>query len=275
MSALRLSQKCSSRQLYGTPAFRDFDPPFGGNVFLKPHRIFLQTLANILLLFVATSGFCQEAGELKIPIDSLKGKFVPTGIRIGAEAVNITRSFIGEDYKEYQFQADIDFYRYFFNVEYGILERTFTSENGLYNVEGSYLRIGPDINFLHRDPDMSALFFGLRYGMATFSDKLNYSYRDKAFGDGTGQVANNDINAKWFEMVAGMKVKMWRMVWLGYTARFKFGVDTFENNELIPNIIPGFGRADETVVWGLNYYLIIRIPVRKEPRSIVLPAKTN
>lgn len=231
----------------------------------------LKYITNIVLLFTLSSGFCQEGGEVKIPIDSLKGKYVPTGVRIGAEAVNITRSFIEENYKEYQFQADIDFYRYFLNVEYGVLERTFTSENGLYNVEGSYFRVGPDINFLHRDPDRSALFFGLRYGFTTFSDNLSYSYQDQSFGDGTDYVTNKDIKANWLEMVAGMKVKMWKMVWLGYTARFKFSVDTFENKELIPNIIPGYGRADETVVWGLNYYLIIRIPVRKEPRSITLP----
>ena len=66
-------------------------------------------------------------------------------------------------------------------------------------------------------------------------------------------------------MVTGLKVKIWKYLWLGYTARFKFGVDTFERNELIPHEIPGFGRADETVIWDFDYWLMFRIPIRKAP----------
>lgn len=229
----------------------------------------LKYIISISLIFTATLSFGQK-DSVRVKAPKEKGRFIPNGIRIGTDLVSIAKSSLKEDYKEYQLQADIDFYRYFLNVGFGTLEQTLRNESGDYTVEGKYFRVGPDINFLHRDPDKSALFFGVRYSFTTFSDRLNYSYENPFFGDGINTVSNTDLKANWFEMVTGMKVKMWKMVWLGYTARFKFAVDTFENNDLIPTVVPGYGPADEKSAWAINYYLIIRIPVRKEVKAPVL-----
>ncbi|MBL6444957.1 hypothetical protein JMN32_01460 [Fulvivirga sp. 29W222] len=229
----------------------------------------LRYLISICLVTMASAAFSQKE---KVQLDTTSRRFIPTGIRVGADLIGFGKSFSKVDYKQYEFQADIDFYRYFLNVEYGQMERTLENSNSLYTVEGSYFKVGPDINFLHRDPDQSALFFGLRYATTTFSDELNFSYTNDVFGDGTSQISNTDLKADWFEMVTGMKVKMWKFIWLGYTARFKFGIDTFERNELIPHEIPGYGRADKNVSWGFNYYLIFRIPLRKGPQTIELPS---
>lgn len=222
----------------------------------------LKYLISLVLLTIIPGAYAQG---VKIAIDSVQGKFIPTGIRVGADLIAFTKSLTRDDFKDYNLQADIDFYRYFLNLEYGLVERTFTAPDGIYNVEGSYFRVGPDINFLHRDPDRSALFFGLRYARGTFSDNLRYSVDDPFYGIGNSNASNSNLNTDWFEMVTGLKVRLLKTIWLGYTARFKFGVDTFERNALIPHEIPGYGRADETVTWGFNYYLIFRIPVRKDP----------
>ncbi|GAA0891592.1 DUF6048 family protein [Fulvivirga kasyanovii] len=229
----------------------------------------LRYLISIFLLTIATASFAQK---VKVQLDTTSRRFIPTGIRVGADLIGFGKTFSKDDYKQYEFQADIDFYRYFLNIEYGQMERTLENSTSLYNVEGSYFKIGPDINFLHRDPDQSALFFGLRYATTSFSDNLNFSYTNAAFGDGTSEISNHNLKADWFEMVTGMKVKMWKFIWMGYTARFKFGVDTFERNELIPHEIPGYGRADKKVSWGFNYYLIFRLPLRKGPQTIELPS---
>lgn len=215
------------------------------------------------------SNISPAQGRVFLHPDSVKGKFIPTGIRLGTELINIGRSLSNSDLTEYTFTADVDFNRYYLNVELGSYERSFTDPSGsAYDVSGTYLRIGPDINFLKKDPDRNMLFFGFRYGRTTIDDQLTYINTTSVFDNEQRTISNSGLKASWGELVTGMKVNIWKTLWLGYTARFRFGVDTFERNELIPHYIPGYGRADKTVSWGLNYWLMFRIPFRETPKVI-------
>ena len=80
---------------------------------------------------------------------------------------------------------------------------------------------------------------------------------------------HTDVNASWIELTAGLRVKIWKIFWLGYTGRIKFGLSTDGSPDMIPHDVPGFGRTDKETTWGLNYYLMIRLPVRKEPPAPV------
>lgn len=226
----------------------------------------------IISLFVCFSSSAQN--EDIVP-DTVKGKFIPSGIRVGFDLISFgqdivekgIQAFSGDGFNELHFTADIDFYRYFLNIEYGIYNRQWTRTDGFYINTGDFYKIGPDINLLHRDPDASALFFGLRYAWANFSDEVVYNTESEFWGSGGNRVSNDDLSADWFELTTGLKVKLTRILWLGYTARFKFSVDTFEGRQLIPHWIPGFGRADERTWWGLDYWLIIKIPFKKEVKA--------
>ena len=33
------------------------------------------------------------------------------------------------------------------------------------------------------------------------------------------------VNAHWIELTGGLRVKIWKAMWMGYTARFKFGLN--------------------------------------------------
>jgi hypothetical protein len=54
------------------------------------------------------------------------------------------------------------------------------------------------------------------------------------------------------------------MIWLGYTVRLKFALDTDATANMMPSDVPGYGRADASSYWGFNYHIFIRIPVRKK-----------
>ena len=229
---------------------------------------------SLLLLVGATCAFSQD--EPVVHPDSVKGKFLPTGIRVGTGVINMIRTSANSDLTELTFIADIDFYRYFWNVEWGRFEITRADgTNALYSVEGSYFRFGPEINFLKKDPEKNALFFGLRYARASFDDKLTYTSASGFFDNDPLEVSNNGLAADWYEMVTGLKVKIWKNLWMGYTARFKFGVDTFERNELIPHDIPGYGRADQRSAWDFNYWIMFRIPIRKPQQSVLDAIKST
>jgi hypothetical protein len=57
---------------------------------------------------------------------------------------------------------------------------------------------------------------------------------------------------------------MWKMIWMGYTARFKFGLKTNETGPMLPHDVPGYGRTDKESTWGFNYQIFVRLPVPKK-----------
>lgn len=213
---------------------------------------------------VNTDSIASDIDSVNIKIDTIKGRFIPTGIRIGLDAISAGQAISGHDQKEYQFYADIDFYRYFLNIHVGTFDGEWSNGQGVYTNTGTHFKIGPDVNFLHRDPDGSALFFGLRYAWSTFSDDFNYTLEDEVWGNISKDASNSNLTAHWAELNAGLKVRVYKLFWMGYTARFKFSVNSFEDKGLIPHWIPGYGQADENTFWSLDYWLIIRLPLPKK-----------
>ncbi len=193
-----------------------------------------------------------------------KQRFIPTGVRIGLDAISLGQVFGSSDIKQWKLAADVDFYRYFLNFEFGTFERQWNTSSSVYNNEGTYFKIGPDINLLHRDPDQSALFFGIRYAISNYKDEISFTTNNDFWGNSTAFEENRDLTSSWFEMTTGLKVKLYKWVWSGYTARFKFRVnETYSANDLVPHWIPGYGLAQEESQWGFEYYLIFRIPFKQ------------
>jgi len=240
----------------------------------------MKTLGFIIISFLSISpltgqqidsaSVVEKAQEV-VQGDSARSKYLPTGVRVGFDLISFGQGVINNgvqaitqgEFREIQFSADIDFYRYFLNVEYGRFETELTvPDRGFYEISGSHFKVGPDVNFLHRDPDGSALFFGLRYSWNNFSDRQVYNFTNNFWGDGSNEISNINISANWIEITTGLKVKLTKVIWLGYTARFKFGysTDTFSDKELVPHWIPGYGRADENSRWGLDYWIIFKLP---------------
>lgn len=194
--------------------------------------------------------------------DTTRKDFRPTGIRIGTDALAIARNFYDESFKGWEVNADVDFWRYYLAVDVGTWSREFT-DSGYYKSEGNYWRIGADVNFIPKDPDRNVAFFGLRYGHSTFSEYYEVETTDPVWGTYSNTYTNDDVNARWFELTAGLKVKIWKMIWLGYTGRFKFGLHTNATGPMLPSDVPGYGRTDDKTTWGFNYQIFFRIPVRK------------
>jgi hypothetical protein len=210
-----------------------------------------------------------QSTKLILYPDSAKGKFIPSAIHAGVDLIGAGKTIIRDDVDWLNFYVGVDMYKYTFNVEYGIENRIVENTSSRYEASGNYFRIGPDVNFLFRDPDFSALFFGLRYGRTTFSDQLNYQVTDPVWGGYEGFLENEKLASGWGEVVAGMRVKLFQLAWFGFTGRFKFGVKSFTDERLIPNYVPGYGRADLQTTWEFNYWLIFRLPLKKPAMAII------
>lgn len=199
----------------------------------------------------------------RLESDSTRNKFLPTGIRVGTDLLSIGKTYYTDYFKGWEINVDADIYRRFYvAVDYGSWSSNFVLPNGVYANNGMYYRIGVDVNFLLKDPDRNMFFVGLRHGHSNFKDYSDYAYTDPNFGVVNIYAANDNAKANWKELTSGLRVKVWKFVWIGAMLRIKFALNGKNQVDLISYDVPGYGRTFKTTWYGLNYQLFIRIPVR-------------
>jgi Domain of unknown function (DUF6048) len=223
----------------------------------------LKYFYSILTLLLLATGVSAQEDTTKV----LRWrKFTPTGLRIGFDAISLGRSRFEESFDGWEINADVDLSRYYLAVDVGSWGRDYVTDAEVYSNNGRYFRVGADVNFLTKDPEKNMFFLGMRYARARFSELLTIQKTDSLFSNNpiNERYTNSNINGSWFELTTGIRVKIWRVIWMGYTARLKFGLHTNESSNLIPHDIPGYGITDKNIAWGFNYQIFVRIPVRKQ-----------
>ena len=219
-------------------------------------------IAFTLILSLHPALFAQQD---TVAVDTVRNRFVPTGIRVGVDVVSLVRSQIRDDFSGWEVQGDVDFDRYFLAFEYGTWSRNFASEAAAYANDGNFWRAGIDVNFLRNDPDRNVFSLGGRYGRSVFTEAMDVTREDPIWGDLSDRFYQRDVTSSWLELTAGLRVKIWKMVWMGYTGRFKFGLSTRGNSEMLPHDVPGYGVNNKETAWGFSYYILVRLPVRNAP----------
>lgn len=207
----------------------------------------------------------QSPASDSVRTDTVRNRFIPTGLRIGTDIISIVKDRRQENFAGWEINADTDFNRYLLAVEYGKWARNFPGDSVSYQNDGSYWRTGVDVNFLTRDPERNIFFIGVRYARSKYSESMSLIAGDSIWGFENRGYINNDIRARWFELTTGLKVKIWKFIWFGYTARLKFGLNKDESRQMISYDIPGYGRTDKDTYWGFNYQVMVRIPIRQAP----------
>jgi hypothetical protein len=203
--------------------------------------------------------------------DSVKEKIEFRAIRFGTDILALILS--GSDrFNGWEVNADVDVGRFYLAGDYGFAGRDEKiATGGDYHVEGSYWRVGVDVSILKKDPDRNMLFFGLRYGRSEFSERSVYNSAYTDFSTQTWSVSNPDAAASWGELVAGLRVKVWKEFWMGFTSRLKVGLAVRGDHELSTYYVPGFGGLSQGYTWGFNYQLYWRIPFKKQKAPGEIP----
>ncbi|MBL7843060.1 MAG: hypothetical protein JNK44_04285 [Cyclobacteriaceae bacterium] len=217
----------------------------------------MRYLSSILLFCISLTLSAQKA-------DTVKKNYRPTGVRAGIDLVSLILSPVSDEFQGWEGSVDIDFYRYFLVLEAGSWSRDILTEMDVYSNRGNYWRAGVDMNFLNKDPEKNMFFLGFRYANSTFDEQLTNTPTDPVFGVGTNTFTSSGVHASWGELTTGLRVKMWKFFWMGYTIRYKFGLNTNETSGLTPYDVPGYGRTDKNTTWGFSYYMMFRIPLKKE-----------
>lgn len=192
--------------------------------------------------------------------------FKPTGIRFGTDVLSLIRNPVDDSFSGWEFSADVDFFRYYLVAETGHWQRNFSTDTEAYSNRGTYWRAGVDINFLKKDPERNMFFIGARYASGVFTENLTFALNG-TWDSGTSTYANIDTKANWVELTGGLRVRVWRVLWLGYTARYKFALSTNEPSNMVPHDVPGYGKTDKKNSWGFNYQVLVRLPFKRETKS--------
>ena len=188
--------------------------------------------------------------------------FIPTGIRVGTDVLALIRSKYDDRFSGWEINAETDVHRFFLAFEMGSWQRDLESDSAVYANKGTYFRVGADMNFIPRDKLGNVLFLGARYGRSMFSESLTATIDDPVWGTRDVQFDTEDAGAHWLELTGGLRVKLWKVVWLGYTARYKFGLSTKGTGNMEPHDVPGYGSNEGDSTWGFSYLVLVRLPLR-------------
>lgn len=145
-------------------------------------------------------------------------------------------------------------------IEFGFAGANTVSHNGYgFKTNAFYGKIGIDYNLLkpqtgevrfHR-----MFFIGARFGMSPFSyDVTNITVIDDYWG---GEAVRNFDNEKstafWFEILAGLRVEIFKNVYMGWSVRNKILFNNYnKEGDIPPWYIPGMGKRVGGN-WGFNY----------------------
>ena len=191
-------------------------------------------------------------------------RWVPSQVKIGTDLSYAGISLASRERRQFEINTDIDFYNLFLVGDFGIADYRLNSSSFTYNHSGIYHRIGIDYNFFFFINAENAIYMGARYSATRFSESFGYGFADPVFGDFAEDINDIDRRANWFEVVAGMKVNVWKGLFLGFTGRFKIGQTLSSDPSTFSTYrVPAWGNTGTDSMWGLNYQIFYRIPIRK------------
>ena len=159
---------------------------------------------------------------------------------------------------------------YFITGEFGqsTIERTNTYD---YLSEGNFYRIGIAKNLSPFSKERNFFTFGLSYARADFKNSISFIQENAFYGNQEIDLRSNNMAARWWEVNAAIRIRIWEQLYFGYVVRVKIFKDVFNKDGIEPWDIPGFGRHKrsgtevKSTTLGLNYHISWRIPYRKKP----------
>ena len=227
----------------------------------------------LALLFSFTVHAQTEESETTKEKDSttIKRKY---GLRLGADASKLVRSFIDDDYSGFELVGDYRITQNLFVAgEIGFEERTTSNDFLNATAKGSYFKAGVDYNVYKNWLDMDNMIYGgIRMGTSTFSQTLNsYSiyatnqYWQPQFSSNDAQEFNG-LTALWTEIILGLKAEVLNNLYVGANIQFKFMLSQDQPENFENLYVPGFNKTYDSGNFGVGfgYNISYLIPLYKK-----------
>ena len=197
------------------------------------------------------------------------------GLRLGGDLNKLVRSFVNDDYKGFEINAD---YRITKNLyvagELGTEEKTTETDYLKTITSGSYFKAGADINVYENWFGMENLIFmGLRTGLATFKQERNaYTvYNTDQYWDQFSTTESTEfsgLSAIWVELVVGVKAEVFNNIYVGFNAQLKRLISDDQPSNFENIYIPGFNKTYDSanIGVGFSYNISYLIPLYKKDK---------
>ncbi len=227
------------------------------------------------IIFILILGFSAQAQQTETVQDSIQYK-EKYGIRVGVDLSKPLRTILDDTYSGIELVGDYRVYKnYYIAAELGTEEITFEGDNIETFTNGSYIKVGGDYNAYENWLEMqNAIFVGLRYGFATFSQTLD-NYRIYTSSDYYGPDFREDntettgLTASWAEVIIGIKVEVLNNLFLSANVQLKRRIGQNSPTNFDNLAIPGFGRTYDSGEFGagFGYSVSYLIPFYKKARD--------
>ncbi len=158
-------------------------------------------------------------------------------------------------YGQYEAAARLNFKgRYFPIFEIGIGSSNHTNEttNLHYKINSPYYRLGLDYNVAKNVRALGRIYVGVRYGFSNYKFDVDGPDRvDPVYGtSSTFQFKGVNGKTHWGEAVFGLEARVWGMLHLGWS--FRYRVRIYNKKTAVDNAwyIPGYGKNDSHALGG-------------------------
>lgn len=241
----------------------------------------------LILFFFAPSVQAQQARPNPTPKRDQKKKekeevkeVVPfyNGTYIGVDIFGPGSKLLGGDFFSSEVSVVVNLKNKFLptaEIGYGTTD-TWNATGIHYKSGAPFFRIGVDYNTMSKKKEKNSfLYVGLRYGVSSFKyDASSLPANDPIWGDNISNPALEDgiwggsvpyhhtgmkATMHWFELVAGVKVQIYKNFAMGWAVRMKYKISASTNEYANPWYVPGFGKYNSSNI-GITYSLIYKLP---------------
>jgi len=197
------------------------------------------------------------------------------GLRLGGDLQKLVRSFVEDDYKGFEINADYRLTKKLYVAgDLGIEEKRTETDYLKVNTSGSYLKAGVDYNFYENWFGMENMMYGgLRVGLATFKqERLGYKiYSTDQYWEPFSSNETKEyigLTAVWVEMILGIKAEVLNNLYIGINAQIKGLLSDDQPNNFENIHIPGFNKTydSSSIGVGFGYNISYLIPLYKKDK---------
>lgn len=158
-------------------------------------------------------------------------------------------------YGQYEAAARLNLRGCFFPIVelgIGVSDHTNETTNIHYKVHSPYYRVGMDYNVMKDRRSGNRVFVGLRYGFTTFKYDVDAPDIYDPVYDTSFPFLYSGLKGTnhWAEAVFGIEARVWGILHLGWSVRYKL---RFYNKQSVignPWYVPGFGKNDTHALGG-------------------------
>ena len=201
--------------------------------------------------------------------DSIKHAYVHypliTDLSLGLNFIEPVLMAFGQDYASVDVSATLNLWNRLqpvLEVGMGWGKSSPEDLNFTYKAKPSpYFRIGANYNFLYKSSPQYQALLGVRLGYSSFRyDVTDITYNNSYWDEHTAfAITGQSSHALWGELVAGLKVNIWREWSLGWSMRLRSIFTYGKNDNSSPWFVPGYGPRRQWV--GFTFTASYTLPI--------------